>query len=297
MPARGNEKPDAEGTVKAVQRRFATPVPRVADREELNAHFRRLCRAEQARTVQSLAGPFVIGARFAEECAAAGRLPERAFAPCVEPPAVVADKYQTVAFDGNRYSVPRLYAFQAVTVKGYIDRVVVVARGQVIASHPRCYGRQPPVLDPIHFLPALSRKPAALDRAPVYRDWDLPAAFTALRAELERRHGALAGARQFIRVLQLLGEHPRSRVEQAIEACRRDHLGDVEAIVQRAQSLAASDPEPRGVADARGIPATVPRVEVPRPDLGRFNRLLTSGVPDGDGFAEGGGVTQKIRDI
>ena len=28
MPARGNEKPDAESTVKAVQRRFATPVPR-----------------------------------------------------------------------------------------------------------------------------------------------------------------------------------------------------------------------------------------------------------------------------
>ena len=31
MPARGNEKPDAESTVKAVQKRFATPVPRVAD--------------------------------------------------------------------------------------------------------------------------------------------------------------------------------------------------------------------------------------------------------------------------
>ena len=31
MPARGNEKPDAESTVKAVQRRFATPVPRVAE--------------------------------------------------------------------------------------------------------------------------------------------------------------------------------------------------------------------------------------------------------------------------
>jgi transposase len=36
MPARGNEKPDAEGTVKAVQRRFATPVPRVANLDELN---------------------------------------------------------------------------------------------------------------------------------------------------------------------------------------------------------------------------------------------------------------------
>ena len=29
-PARGNEKPDAENTVRAVQRRFATPVPRKA---------------------------------------------------------------------------------------------------------------------------------------------------------------------------------------------------------------------------------------------------------------------------
>ncbi len=39
MPARGNEKPDAEGTVKAVQRRFATPVPQVASLDELNTVF------------------------------------------------------------------------------------------------------------------------------------------------------------------------------------------------------------------------------------------------------------------
>ena len=39
MPARGNEKPDAESTVKAVQRRFATPVPRAADLDDLNRLF------------------------------------------------------------------------------------------------------------------------------------------------------------------------------------------------------------------------------------------------------------------
>ena len=61
MPARGNEKPDAESTVKAVQRRFATPVPRVADLDELNRFFRQRCEAERERTVQSLFGPFVIG--------------------------------------------------------------------------------------------------------------------------------------------------------------------------------------------------------------------------------------------
>ena len=42
MPARGNEKPDAESTVKAVQRRFATPVPRAADLDELNSSLRQL---------------------------------------------------------------------------------------------------------------------------------------------------------------------------------------------------------------------------------------------------------------
>ena len=56
MPARGNEKPDAESTVKAVQRRFSTPVPRVTDHDELNRHFRDRCQAELARTVQSLSG-------------------------------------------------------------------------------------------------------------------------------------------------------------------------------------------------------------------------------------------------
>ena len=45
------------------------------------------------------------------------------------------DKYQTVRFDSNRYSVPRRCAFQTVTVKGYVDRVEVVADGQVVARH------------------------------------------------------------------------------------------------------------------------------------------------------------------
>ena len=48
MPARGNEKPDAENTVRAVQRRFSTPVPRVTDLDELNRYFRQRCEAERA---------------------------------------------------------------------------------------------------------------------------------------------------------------------------------------------------------------------------------------------------------
>ena len=193
-PRRGNEKPDVENTVRAVQRRFSTPVPRVRDLDELNQYFRQRCAAERARTVQSLFGSFVIGDRFAEEQAAAAPLPRHRFDPCVIRLAAPVDKYQTAAFDGSRYSVPRPFAFQAVTVKGYVHQVVIVAKGEVVARHARSPQPGTLVLDPVHYLATLDRKPGALDHAPVYRDWKLPACFGELRAELEKHHGALAGA-------------------------------------------------------------------------------------------------------
>ncbi|MGO9600702.1 MAG: IS21 family transposase, partial [Isosphaeraceae bacterium] len=239
MPARGNEKPDAESTVKAVQRRFATPVPKVRDLDELNAYFRQRCEAERQRTVQSLFSPFEIGTRLAEEQAIATRLPEHRFDPCVIRPAAPADKYQTVAFDRNRYSVPRQFAFQMVTVKGYVDRVVIVAQGQVVATHTRCLRHDTMVLDPLHYLATLGRKPGALDHAPVYRDWKLPACFAEFRTELEQLHGTGGGARRFARVLQLLGEHSLAQVSGAVAACRLEHLTSAEAVIQRTCSLAA----------------------------------------------------------
>jgi transposase len=280
MPARGNEKPDAEGTVKAVQKRFATPVPCVADLDELNTVFRKRCEAERERVVQSLFGPFTIKDRLAEDLAAASPLPKHQFDPCVIKPAVAVDKYQSVAFDGNRYSVPRSFAFQMVSVKGYVDQVVIVANGQMVASHERSFKKKTMILDPIHYLATLGRKPGALDHAPVFRDWKLPACFAEVRSELERIHGAMRGSRRFVRVLQLLGEHPMTRVTQAIEACQRDHLHSAEAVIQRTRSLAAIEATKREGATTVAEAPAAPRVDVPLPDLSRFNQLLSSPTAD-----------------
>jgi transposase len=280
MPARGNEKPDAEGAVKAVQRRFAAPVPRAASLDELNLSLRDWCQAERERVVQSLFGPFVIKDRLAEDLAAATPLPAHRFDPGVIRPAVAVDKYQTVAFDGNRYSVPRPFAFQMVAVKGYVDRVVIVAQGQAVASHARSRDRRTMVLEPTHYLAALGRRPAALDHAPVFRDWELAACFAGFRAALEEHHGAEAGSRRFARVLQLMGEHPMARVRQAVEACRREHLISAEAVIQRTRSLAAIEAATRPGAPPRDEPG-VPRVEVPPPDLSRFDQLLSGPAAGG----------------
>ncbi|HKM54396.1 MAG TPA: IS21 family transposase [Isosphaeraceae bacterium] len=281
MPRRGNEKPDAESTVKAVQKRFATPVPRVADLNELNTFFRNRCEAERQRVVQSLCGPFLIKDRLAEDLAAASPLPRHRFDPCVIRPAVAVDKYQTVAFDGCRYSVPRSFAFQTVSVKGYVDRIVIAAQGQVVATHNRCFRKHTMILDPIHYLVTLGRKPAALDHAPVFRDWNLPACFADFRVELERSHGALSGSRRFVRILQLLGEHPMGRVSRAIEECASAQVWSAEAVIQRTRSLATVEAATRGAgASTADVPA-IPQVHVPRPDLGCYDQLLSGSAAEG----------------
>ena len=160
------------------------------------------------------------------------------------------------------------------TVKGYVDRVVVTAGGQAVAEHARCYGHSQQVLDPVHYLATLERRPAALDHAPVFRDWKPTATLAGLRRELEAKYGLPGGTRQFIRVLQLLGEHPQSRIDRAIEACRAGHAISAEAIVQRTRALAAAEAGRTSAVDRSCEAITIPPVSVPPPDLSRFNRLL-----------------------
>lgn len=269
MPAKATEKPRVERRVQDLQRQWATPVPRVNDLNELNAHLRRQCLAARGRACGGDA--LSVGERFERDRDAARPVPAHRFDACVIQPAQV-DKYQTVRFDRNSYSVPRRWAFRPVSVKGYVGRVEVVADGQVIAAHRRSYGRGEKVLDPLHFLAVLDRKPAALDHAPVYRDWQLPPAFADLRRSLEGRLGPRVGARHYIRVLQLLAHHPSDRVEAAIARCRECGDPDAAAIAAAAGRLAGDN----------APPLDVPAVTVQPADLARFDRLLSRSPGGGD---------------
>ena len=158
----------------AVQRRFATPVPSVADLDALNRHLLRCCLGERERTVSGR--PETIGAMFERERRHAVEMPPRPFDAAVQQ-VRQADKYQTVLFGDVRYSVPRHVAFEPVTVKAYVERVVLVHKGQVVARHRR--GRTPgeQVLEPTHFLAVLSRKPGYLDHTRLFKELKLPPAF------------------------------------------------------------------------------------------------------------------------
>ena len=82
------------------------------------------------------------------------------------------------------------------------DRLSVAAAGSS-ARHPRSYERDDMVFDPIHYLPLLEQKIAALDQAAPLAGWELPDAFPTLRRLLEARMGK-SGKREYVQVLRLL---------------------------------------------------------------------------------------------
>ncbi len=285
MPARGNEKPYVENRVKNLQRRWATPVPKVQDLAELNVHLRACCEADLTRVATGQSE--TIGVRFEQDRAAATALPNHRFDDCISEPRKV-DKYQTVAFDNNRYSVPRSFAFSAATVKAYTNRIEVVASGQVVARHPRSYATGEHILDPLHYLSVLGRKPAYLDHTSVFKGWKLPAVFVELRDHLEQQQGMHRGSRQFIRVLQLLATHPLNHVVDAVESCRSAHwpmdliVGRVIQLEKSALAVAPTTLNPTAspstdCGETSPESRTLPCVHVPQPDLQRFDQLLATG--------------------
>jgi transposase len=276
MPARGQEKSDVERTVFALERRFATPVPAVADVDALNRHLLGCCLKERDRTVRGRGK--TIAEMFEEERRHAGELPDRPFDACIQH-IRQADKYQTVLFEDVRYSVPRPVAFEPVTVKAYLERVVLVHKGQVVATHRRSRTPGEQVLEPTHFLAAIERKPAYLDHTKLFKELKLPAAFGQLRERLEKELGQRTGTRHYIRVLQLLGRHSIEQVAQAIEVNLNRPGLRAELIEQRLINAPDDEASPRSPLCAtlhvsELPPIKLPTVIVPPPDLRRFDQLL-----------------------
>jgi transposase len=280
MPARGNEKSAVEHSVYDLQRDWATPVPRMQDLAELNAYLRSCALAQRDHV---MAGQTMsVGELFEQDRQAALVLPPRAFDPFV-PQTAKVDKYQTVRFDTNRYSVPRRWAFETVTVRAYVDRIEVVSGAGVIARHPRGYVRGEWIVEPQHYLAILGRRPAALDHSFVFARWELPGCFEQLRADFEEREGLAAGARQYVRVLQLLAEYPVKVVQEAIVHCRQKTTMNPDHIIATVHRL-GDRPGARGD-DLPGGTSLGTSSALPVPTLNHFDLLLPQrqGALDDDG--------------
>jgi hypothetical protein len=94
---------------------------------------------------------------------------------------------------------------------------------------------------------------------------------------MEERHGPSAGARQYIRVLQLLAQHPVQRVQRAIRQGRAPETLSADCIIQNTFRLAKRDGVDAGALDGVQHDDPVRAVQVRMPNLQAFDQLLSSG--------------------
>ena len=261
-PSAGWEKGQVENQVGNVREWLFTPRLKFASLAELNAWLAVRCHELAGR--RHPAQPD----RTVAECFAEER-------PLLRPVTAAFDGYveQTlrvsstclVRVDRNRYSVPAALAGKVVSVRVTADAVRVVADGEAVAEHPRGFGREQLVCDPWHYLPVLERKPGALRHGAPFRDWDLPAAISAVRDRILKQP---RGDRAFVELLLLAREAGLDALEVACDLALEAGVVTGPVVVNAMRRLSApARPEPLG-----GAPVPALRLE-PLADCGRYDSL------------------------
>jgi transposase len=216
-PAKGNDKGKVEGLVGYARRNFMVPLPRVRSLDELNARLLAACEKRQVAVLRGHKQS--ISERLHSDRLAFLPLPTDLFEPC-EKVSTRASSLALVRYRNNDYSVPSAYGHHDVLVRGYVDWVVIGSGSEVIARHPRCYGKAEFIYNPLHYLALLERKPNALDQAAPLQNWRLPEDFEHLRRLLEARMGK-SGRKEYIQVLRLLENFGDTEVAVAVEQALR----------------------------------------------------------------------------
>jgi transposase len=282
-PGAGHEKGRVEDGVGYARRNFMTPLLKAADFDDLNAQLRQRCERDDQRRVDRQ--PQTIGQAWQQERPCLRPLPPQPFDCCREVTARL-NGYSQVEVETNRYSVPTDRAVAQLRVKLYPFEIKIYRPDEptAVAVHARCYGQQQDILEPLHYLPLLARRPGALHHAKPIRQWrsSWPAVYEQLLAELERRQPDGAGVRQFIQVLQLHQHYPAEVVEQAVSQALAHHCPHLDGVQLCLRQLVQAEP-PQVSLDLRDHPKL--RVVGQQPLRLRDYDQLLKGGQDGNQLA------------
>jgi transposase len=216
-PAQGHEKGGVENDVGYTQRNFMTPLLEANSYEELNAMLWKACQENLHRRVRGQLAS--VKDLLTDERSQFLPLPAELFPACVSSP-VKPNGYSQVSLDTNRYSVSVENGNDQLVLRAYPFRVEILLGEKVIATHPRCFGREQDVLDPLHYLSLLEQRPGAFEHAKPLRRWrkQWPQDYNRLLEALRTRLPEGRGVKEFIAVLKLYRDHPADQVEQAVHA-------------------------------------------------------------------------------
>jgi transposase len=276
-PGAGHEKGRVEDGVGYARRNFMTPLLEAESFAQLNDQLRQACgRDDQWRVARQSQ---TIGQAWQQEQPLLRALPPQPFDCCREVSSQL-NGYSQLEVETNRYSVPTDRATAQMRVKLYPFEVKIYRPDEkkALAVHPRCYGHQQDILEPLHYLPLLVQRPGAFNHAKPIQQWrsSWPAVYDRLLAEMQRRQPDGTGVRQFIKVLHLHRHHPAELIEQAVSQALAHHCPHLDGVQLCLRQLLQPEPSPVKL-DLSQQPKLVGLGQQPL-QLEHYDDLLTGGL-------------------
>ncbi len=230
--ARGNEKGRVERAIRYIRDNFFAGRP-WTDIDDLNAQADAWCAGPATNRPCPEDRSMTVREAFEQEYPQLLALPDNPFE-TDERVAVRVGKTPYIRFDLNDYSVPHTQVRRTVTVMASLTRVRVLNGSEVIAEHPRVYGKGEQIENPAHLEALVSTKRAARH----HRGQDrLAQAAPSSRALLQRAaHRGTPLSRVTAQLVQLLDDYGAAELEHAIaEALKNDapHPNSVRQALER----------------------------------------------------------------
>ena len=178
----------------------------------------------------------------------------------------IASSQFRITLDTNYYSVPSSYAHRRLTVKAYPDRVCIYFDNQLIARHPRRYGRHEDIEDPDHAKGLIAQRHRAREQRLMMHFLALSPDAAAYYEGLEQRR---FNARHHVRkILALADIYPADAVARAISDGLAFEAFSAEYITNILEVRARTLPEPGPLQLTRGHDLL--DIDIAPPDLNAY---------------------------
>ena len=270
-PASGWEKGQVENQVNVVRERFFKPRLRFANLAEMNAWLLEQCVAYARSHPHPECRDSTVWEMFEAERPHLVRYvgPFDGF----HSRTASVSKTCLVQFDRNKYSVMSQAVGRPVDIHAYAERIVVRQDGQIVAEHPRRFGRDQTLYDPWHYVPVLTRKPGAMRNGAPFKGWTLPGALGRVRQKLRV---AEDGDRQMVKILAAVLSDGLAEVEVACAEALSAGLCSSDVVLN-----VLSRQRPPTPTAAIPIPAALTLRHEPVADCARYDTLrsLPNGTP------------------
>jgi len=256
-----------------VRRNALVPLPDLRSLDDLNEHLLSWCERSAERDTVPYTSERV-AQMWEKEQETLHPLPPQPFEACRLKAGTVS-KMSTVTFETNQYSVPCDYVGQRAWIKAFVDRVIVVAQNEVIATHDRCDGREQMILELDHYLDVLLRKPRAVRDARAMHNADIPESVRQFQRDMRARHGA-DGDRAFIRFMLLHREVGMETIVQVLQVAGSMNVYHLEGLHELVRTQTGQAPSGSSLS-ADKLPVDLNQYRVQKADPSRYNALTHGG--------------------